>query len=75
MQELRLSSNDLTQLPAGFGKLAALEELQVDGNQLAQLPAGFGSLGRLQELSREGRGRGVWISVGHPGIESAPGIP
>ncbi len=46
-QELSLVANNLTELPAGIGKLTALKRLQLAGNQFVTLPD---EIGQCQQL-------------------------
>ncbi len=51
LQELNLSQNQLSQLPAEIGQLTSLQELNLNQNQLSQLPTELGQLINLQTLN------------------------
>eukprot|EP00039_Didymoeca_costata_P023388 m.6930 g.6930 ORF g.6930 m.6930 type:complete len:576 (+) comp3612_c0_seq1:388-2115(+) len=54
LEELRLSGNSLTKLPAEIGNLKALTLLTLSGNELEALPSSLGNLRNLRKLYAPG---------------------
>ena len=54
LSELRLSGNQLTELPPEIGNLIHLSQLDLSDNQLAELPPEMRNLGHLSELDLSG---------------------
>lgn len=54
LEELDLSFNELTYLPASIGKLTRLKRLNLSGNKIASLPKEFENLVSLEYLDLEG---------------------
>lgn len=50
LQQLNLSTNNITALPPQFGQLSSLTELNVANNRLERLPASLGELSNLRVL-------------------------
>ena len=50
VQELRLNSNNLTELPTSINKLKNLIRLNLSGNKLTELPSEIGDLKKLSRL-------------------------
>ncbi|MDM8526952.1 CHAT domain-containing protein [Anaerolineales bacterium HSG24] len=50
LQQLSLSKNRLSKLPAEIGELTSLQQLDLWNNQLSELPAEIGQLTNLQQL-------------------------